>query len=143
MRIFRDLDDHCKYLINKMLNCFVYLVKSLIFKMIEKNPRQRISIKEIYYTSWFLKFSSSDPQNIEKKIREESTKELLITIVDQNSEVKDTKDKIFESNSYKGSLLKISSSENMEVNANASSHLNIANNQNHLLIPLPKVLIFI
>ena len=125
-----------------MMNCFVHLVKNLIFKMIEKNPRQRISLKEIYYTSWFLKFSSSNPQNIEKKIREESTKELIITIVDQNSEVKDMKDKIFESNSYKGSLLKILSSENMEVNA-SNSHLNIANNQNLLLIPLPKVLILI
>lgn len=117
-----------------------FIVKNLILKMIEKNPRQRISLKEIYYTSWFLKFSSSNPQNIEKKIREESTKELLITVVDQNSEVKDYKEKVLESNSYKGSLLKIPSSENMEVN-NANSHLNIANNQNLLLIPLPKVII--
>ena len=97
--------------------------------MIEKNPKQRISLKEIYHTSWFLKFSSSNPPNIEKKIPEESTKDVLITIVDQNSEIKDAKDKIYECNSFKGSLLKIGSSENMI-------------NQNLLLIPLPKVLIF-
>ena len=126
-------------------------VKTLILRMLEKNPKQRISVKDIYNSFWFSKFNSANPQienievtpvlkhNLKKKIQEESLQELCITVADQISDFKETKDKILENSSIKDSSLRIPSSENFMDPTLLNSQLNITKNQNVLLIPLSKV----